>query len=88
MTDPGHAKTQFFGLPSPGAGIAVASFYPFAQTPFFAKHLTGILGTPLALAVMMVACSLLMVSHVPYPVAPRPGIKSALLRRLGAAPQP
>jgi CDP-diacylglycerol--serine O-phosphatidyltransferase len=73
----GHAKTQFFGLPSPAAGIAVASYFPFSQTPFFAQRLAPILGTPLALAVIMVSCSLLMVSHVPYPVAPRPGIKSA-----------
>ncbi|MFI5280920.1 MAG: CDP-diacylglycerol--serine O-phosphatidyltransferase [Gemmatimonadales bacterium] len=73
----GHAKSQFFGLPSPGAGILIASYYPFSQTPFFAAHLASILGTPLALAVMMVGCSLLMVSHVPYPTAPRPGIKSA-----------
>ena len=72
----GHAKTQFFGLPSPGAGILIASYYPFSQTPFFERHLASILGTPLALAVMMVGCSLLMVSHVPYPTAPRPGIRS------------
>ncbi|MFI5206835.1 MAG: CDP-diacylglycerol--serine O-phosphatidyltransferase [Gemmatimonadales bacterium] len=73
----GHAKSQFFGLPSPAAGILIASYYPFSQTPFFAQHLAPVLGTPLALAVMMVGCSLLMVSHVPYPTAPRPGIKSA-----------
>ena len=72
----GHAKTQFFGLPSPAAGILVASYFPFSQTPFFAHNLASVLGTPLALAVTMVGTSLLMVSHVPYPTAPRPGIRS------------
>ena len=72
----GHAKSQFFGLPSPGAGIAVAMSYPFSQTPFFREHLTGMWPASFGLAVLMVICSLLMVSHVPYPVWPRPGFRS------------
>jgi CDP-diacylglycerol--serine O-phosphatidyltransferase len=73
----GHAKSQFFGLPSPGAGIAVAVAYPFSQTPFFREHLAGMWPASFGLAVLMVLCSLLMVSHVPYPVWPRPGLRSA-----------
>jgi CDP-diacylglycerol--serine O-phosphatidyltransferase len=72
----GRAKTQFFGLPSPGAGIALATYYPFSQTPFFQQHLAGLWPASLGLAVQMVLCSLLMVSHVPYPVWPRPGLRS------------
>lgn len=72
----GHAKSQFFGLPSPGAGIAVAVSYPFSQTPFFREHLAGMWPASFGLAVLMVLCSLLMVSHVPYPVWPKPGIRS------------
>jgi CDP-diacylglycerol--serine O-phosphatidyltransferase len=73
----GRAKSQFFGLPSPGAGIAVAVSYPFSQTPFFREHLGGMWPASFGLAVLMVLCSLLMVSHVPYPVWPRPGLRSA-----------
>jgi CDP-diacylglycerol--serine O-phosphatidyltransferase len=73
----GRAKTQFFGLPSPGAGIALATYYPFSQTPFFQQHLAGLWPASLGLAVQMVLCSLLMVSHVPYFVWPRPGLRSA-----------
>jgi CDP-diacylglycerol--serine O-phosphatidyltransferase len=72
----GHAKSQFFGLPSPGAGIALATFWPFAQTPFYQQHLAATIKQPLALAVLMVCSSLLMVSHVPYPVWPKPGVRS------------
>lgn len=73
----GRAKSQFFGLPSPAAGIALATYYPFSQTSFWQQHLAGMWPAPLGLAVQMVVCSLLMVSHVPYPVWPRPGVRSA-----------
>ena len=72
----GRAKTQFFGLPSPAAGMTVATFVPFSHTPFFAKTLAGLWPWPVALAVLMVMCALLMVSLVPYPVWPRMGLKS------------
>lgn len=71
----GHAKSQFFGLPSPAAGSTVATFVPFAGTPFFRDHLAS-LPWPLLLAALMVFLSLLMVSHVPYPVVPRIGIRT------------
>ena len=73
----GRAKSQFFGLPSPAAGIALATYYPFSQTPFFRDHLAGLWPASLGLAVFMVVASLLMVSHVLYPVWPRPGLRSA-----------
>ena len=73
----GRAKSTFFGLPSPAAGISLATYYPFSQTPFFVQHLSGLWPSSLGLAVFMVLCSLLMVSHVPYPVWPRPGLRSA-----------
>lgn len=69
----GHAKSQFFGLPSPAAGGTIATFVPFSMTPFFQEHL-GHLPWPLLLAMLLVFLSLLMVSHVPYPVVPRVGI--------------
>ena len=71
----GHAKAQFFGLPSPAAGGTVATFVPFSTTPFFRDHLSQ-LPWPLLLAMMLVFLSLLMVSHVPYPVVPRFGLRT------------
>jgi CDP-diacylglycerol--serine O-phosphatidyltransferase len=73
----GHAKSQFFGLPSPAAGMTLATYWPFSQTPLFQNELAGLWPWPLALAVLLVVCSLLMVSHVPYPVWPRMGLRSA-----------
>ncbi len=73
----GSAKSHFFGLPSPAAGMTVATYWPFSQTPFFQQHLSDMAPWPLALAVLLVTCSLLMVSHVPYPVWPRMGLKGA-----------
>lgn len=72
----GRAKSVFFGLPSPGAGICLATYYPFSKTPFFQEHLAGLWPASVGLAVLMVLCSLLMVSHVPYPVWPRPGLRT------------
>jgi len=72
----GHAKSQFFGLPSPAAGVTLATYYPFTQTAFFQNNLAGLWAWNTALAVLMVALALLMVSHVPYPVWPRMGLRS------------
>ncbi|MBI1723506.1 MAG: CDP-diacylglycerol--serine O-phosphatidyltransferase [Gemmatimonadetes bacterium] len=67
----GHAKTQFFGLPSPAAGMTLATYYPFAQTPFFNRYLEAGWPWNTAIALLVVMVSLLMVSHVPYPVVPK-----------------
>jgi CDP-diacylglycerol--serine O-phosphatidyltransferase len=71
----GHAKSQFYGLPSPAAGATVATLVPFMGTPFFADHLSHLPWNPLS-ALLMVTIALLMVSHVPYPVAPRVGLRT------------
>lgn len=72
----GTNKTQFFGLPSPSAGATLATFVPFSQTALFRDRLAGLWNWPVALAVLMVMCALLMVSLVPYPVWPRMGFRS------------
>jgi len=72
----GRAKSQFFGLPSPAAGMMLATFWPFSQTPLYARYLAAPIPEPLFLAVLMVVSSLLMVSHVPYPIWPRVGGRS------------
>lgn len=66
----GSAKSNFHGLPSPTAGITVATFYPFSQTEFFERYLAHLPWNTLV-AGMILALSALMMSHVLYPVVPR-----------------
>ncbi len=66
----GQAKTHFHGLPSPSAGMTLATFYPFSQTAFFANWFAG-MNWPFLMIVLMVLLSGLMLSHVLYPVMPK-----------------
>ncbi|MEQ8330779.1 MAG: CDP-diacylglycerol--serine O-phosphatidyltransferase [Longimicrobiales bacterium] len=72
----GEAKRYFHGLPSPSAGMLLASFYPFSQTPFFATYLSDLPWAQIV-AVGMVLLGVLLVSHVPYAKVPRIGLRSA-----------
>ncbi len=71
----GHAKAHFHGLPSPSAGLILATYYPFSTTPFFHTWL-GDLPWPRIMGMGMVLLGVLMVSHVPYPVVPRIGLRT------------
>ncbi|HET7273665.1 MAG TPA: CDP-diacylglycerol--serine O-phosphatidyltransferase [Longimicrobiaceae bacterium] len=71
----GGAKVAFHGLPSPTAGITLASFYPFTQTAVFERYLTT-LPWPQLTTGLVLALSVLMVSHVLYPVVPRFSIRN------------
>jgi CDP-diacylglycerol---serine O-phosphatidyltransferase len=71
----GHAKVAFHGLPSPSAGMTLATFYPFSQTPFFAEYLGGFRWPELMIGLMIVL-GLLMMSHILYPVVPKFGFRS------------
>jgi CDP-diacylglycerol---serine O-phosphatidyltransferase len=66
----GVAKSNFHGLPSPTAGMTLATFYPFTQTDFFQQYLTNIRWSIVTPAIVL-GVSVLMVSHVLYPVVPR-----------------
>ncbi len=66
----GSAKANFHGLPSPTAGMTVATFYPFSQTDFFERYLSHLPWNALAVGLIL-ALSALMMSHVLYPVVPR-----------------
>ena len=77
----GRAKRYFLGLPSPTAGLILATYHPFSTTPLFQTHL-GTLPWAQIMAISMVLLGVLMVSHVPYAVVPRIGFRSA--RGLGA----
>ena len=72
----GEARLHFHGLPSPSAGIALSSFYPFSQTPFFNQHLADWPWTQLLGAYMIVLAGL-MLSHVIYAKIPRLSIRTA-----------
>jgi len=66
----GHAKVAFHGLPSPSAGIALATFHPFSQTAFFQAYLAD-WPWPRIMMGVMILLSGLMLSHVLYPVVPK-----------------
>lgn len=72
----GHAKTSFHGLPSPSAGILLATFYPFSQTDFFRENLAQF-PWPTIMTTMLYAVALLMMSQVLYPVVPKFGFRNA-----------
>lgn len=66
----GIAKAAFHGLPSPTAGVTLATYYSFTETPIFRQFLPEV-NVSQAAAWIMVLVAGLMVSHVIYPVVPR-----------------
>jgi len=74
ITQAGRAKAYFVGLPSPAAGMTLATYYPFTQTGLYTQ-LSG-LPWPLLLNFLMIACTILMVSNVRYATLPRAGFRS------------
>ena len=81
----GRAKTHFHGLPSPAAGMTLATYYWFSQTTlyneaviFFTDNRTlAELPWHTILRWLMVGLAYLMVSDVPYPAVPTIGYRSA-----------
>jgi CDP-diacylglycerol--serine O-phosphatidyltransferase len=72
----GEAMRYFHGLPSPAAGMFLASFYPFSQTPFFRTYLSDFPWHQI-MAVATVLVGVLLVSHIPYAKVPRIGVRTA-----------
>lgn len=72
----GRAKSHFIGLPSPTAGMILATFYPFTQTALFQAYL-GQMPWHRLMGMIMVVLAIVMVSHIPYPVVPRIGWRTA-----------
>ena len=81
----GRKKTHFHGLPSPAAGMTLATYYWFSQTSlyndaviFFTDNRTlAELPWHSILRWLMVGLAYLMISDVPYPAVPTVGYKSA-----------
>ena len=66
----GHAKVSFHGLPSPSAGILLATYYPFSQTQLFHAYV-GHWPWPTIMTTALFVIALLMMSQVLYPVVPK-----------------
>ena len=72
----GEGMKYFHGLPSPSAGMFLATYYPFSQTPLFQAYLAD-LPWPQIMAVTTVLIGVLLVSHIPYAKVPKIGVRTA-----------
>lgn len=71
----GEARQHFHGLPTPTAGMILATHYPFSQTALVQQYL-GELPWARIMVIAMVLISILMLSHVPYAKFPRIDLRS------------
>lgn len=76
VTQAGTAKRYFHGLPSPAAGLTLATYYWFSQTPLYNE--TNIVNLPwhVMLRWLMVTLAVLMVSEASYPAVPTVGFRN------------
>ncbi len=72
----GRAKRYFHGLPSPAAGMTLATYYWFSQSPLYNDTILGDLPWHFWLRFLMLALAFLMISNVSYPAVPNIGYKS------------
>ena len=72
----GRAKRYFRGLPSPAAGLTLATYYWFSQTDLYQKTMIANVPWNVALLGLMAILSWLMISNVSYPAVPTVGYKS------------
>src|SRR5881398_2128439 len=75
ITQAGRSKRYFIGLPSPAAGMTLATFYPFTTTEAW-RHLAPYLPRHHLMQFVMILLSILMVSNVRYATMPRAGLRS------------
>jgi CDP-diacylglycerol--serine O-phosphatidyltransferase len=66
----GQPKDAFIGLPSPAAGITLATYYPFTQSDLYQNALRNLPWHHL-LQLLMILLTILMVSNVRYATMPR-----------------
>lgn len=66
----------FSGLPSPAAGMTLAAYYPFSQTPWYRASVAYLDLQQQGLTVLVLLLAALMVSNVKYPRWPRIGVRS------------
>jgi CDP-diacylglycerol--serine O-phosphatidyltransferase len=66
----------FTGLPSPSAGMTLATYFAFSQTDWYRSSLAYLNFQHQGLVFLVVALALLMVSNVQYPRWPAAGFRS------------
>ena len=71
----GRAKKYFHGLPSPAAGMTLATYYWFSQTSLYNQTVLGDLNWTTGLRGLMLLLAFLMISNVSYPAVPTVGFK-------------
>lgn len=71
----GEHKTTFSGLPSPAAGMTLATYYPFTRTSFYQSELAGLPWSQI-MVFLTIALSLAMVSSIRYARVPRIGFRT------------
>ncbi len=71
----GEHKSSFTGLPSPAAGMTLATYYPFTRTSFYQAELAALPWSQI-MVFLIIALSLAMVSNVRYARLPRIGFRS------------
>jgi CDP-diacylglycerol--serine O-phosphatidyltransferase len=71
----GRAKKYFHGLPSPAAGMTLATYYWFSQTELYNQTILGDLNWTVGLRGLMLILAFLMISNVSYPAVPTVGFR-------------
>jgi CDP-diacylglycerol---serine O-phosphatidyltransferase len=71
----GRAKKYFHGLPSPAAGMTLATYYWFSQTELYNQTVLGDLNWTTGLRGIMLVLAFLMISNVSYPAVPTVGFR-------------
>jgi CDP-diacylglycerol---serine O-phosphatidyltransferase len=71
----GRAKRYFHGLPSPAAGMTLATYFWFSQTSLYNQTIIGDLNWPAGLRGLMLVLAFLMISNVSYPAVPTVGFR-------------
>ncbi len=66
----GRKKSHFTGLPSPAAGLTLATYYWFSQTPLYTETMIGDLPWHQMLRWVMLGLGMLMISNVQYAAVP------------------
>ena len=72
----GKAKTHFTGLPSPAAGLTLATYYWFSQTKLITDTTIANLPWHQMLRFVMLGLGMLMISNVQYAAVPTVGFRS------------
>ena len=72
----GKGDKYFTGLPSPAAGMALATYYWFSQTPLYNETMIGNLPWHQSMRFVMLGLGMLMISNVQYAKVPTVGFKT------------